>query len=157
LGPTRWNSGPGQVETDRARARVRSGIGERVPRHISTDSIAAGSPPPRCGPGFAPLSLLPPINGVIGRRFSPSPFIFPLRGETSLATHHRLATNWPHHFCFPSAWLILVSLRSFCPRFHDHRSTPPPTITDHSSDTHPLPMRALPITSHRRQAPPSCF
>jgi hypothetical protein len=98
------------------------------------------------------LSLSFPIKGDIGRSFPLFTHFPQRRGEppTPLPPASR-------HLAIPFTWLILISLRSFCPMFHGHRSTPLSAITDHVSDLHPLPVSAFPTASHHRQAPPPCF
>jgi hypothetical protein len=137
--------------------RDRPGTGELVPRHRSADSLTVGSPSLTCGPSSTPSLSPNPIKDISAEDFSPLPFISPPRGETLPASHRWLAPDWHHHFCFASVWLIPESLQLLCPRFRYHRPTPSPPIADHASDVRPPPIRALPITPHCRQVPPTCF
>jgi hypothetical protein len=97
--------------------------------------IDAGVLSPTCGTTTPPLSL-PPIKGSGQLKLPPFHSSFPRLEVSHQCTHYQLASIPPRHSMIPSAWLILESLRLFCPWFCHHRPSPQSSPSDHTSTTH---------------------
>jgi hypothetical protein len=110
-----------------------------------------------CGTTVTSAHSPSPIKGDTDRSFPLSTHFSPMQGELPPFLRRQLATVWLSHLVIPSAWLMLISLRSFCLRFHDHRSTPPTATEDQAGDLRLPPVRSFPTTSCHQQAPPPCF
>jgi hypothetical protein len=153
LGPTRWNSGPGRLQTNRvARESDQDKAAGAAPCSRQTDEPSADRRR-RAGPGPPPLSLsssrikmATPTEASFFRRFlSNAEMRHPV-------AHRRLAAIWLRHWAIPRVWLIYTSLRFFCPGFWHHRRTPSSATADHVGDLCPSPVRACSTASRRWQA-----
>jgi hypothetical protein len=68
------------------------------------------------------------------RRFLPHHCFSPNAEVRPTSARCQLTANWPGHWAIPFSWMILTPLRSFCPRFRDHRSTTPTSTADHAGN-----------------------
>jgi hypothetical protein len=96
-----------------------------------------------------------PFPGTYKRPLRPKlPFLSPFFPNVEVShrrSHHRLAVVLPCHSSIPCAWILPVTLRSFCPRFHHHRSSPLPSIAYHAPAIHWSPVSSSLSASPHQQ------
>jgi hypothetical protein len=136
------NSGLGQFKPTHVPHEILIEVECPGTRRIPAGPTATGFLSPTCGP-----ASMPSLSSTCKRDQRPklppsSPLFLHCRGNLPLSTCHRLATASPHHFPIPSAWLISITLRIFCPMSHHQSTTTLPSLTHLGATIHHPPVRA---------------